>query len=219
MSMGCRVGVTYSLAKKLEPYSAAVRLAGLEPFPISPVASTPLAGLHGLVLTGGSDIDPARYGQAPLDATGAPDKDRDELEAGLLLEALEADLPVLAICRGLQLLNVVLGGTLHQDIAEHKKTGVASAHPIAIHSGSKLATIAGANAIIVNSRHHQAADRVGEGLLVSATAPDGTIEGLELPGKRFVVAVQWHPEDRVATHTADRALFEAFAAAALLRTA
>ena len=214
-----RAGVTYSIFRKLEAYAAAVRLAGVEPVPIAPGQPASLAGLDGLVLTGGCDIDPARYGQAPLAINDEPDKDRDELEAALLSQAIEADLPVLAICRGLQLLNVVCRGTLKQDIPGHKAKGVADAHPIAIRPGSKLGAVLNQTAISVNSRHHQAVDRLGDGLVVSADAPDGTVEALECPDKRFVLAVQWHPEDRVLTHPSDRKLFDAFAAAVLSRPA
>jgi gamma-glutamyl-gamma-aminobutyrate hydrolase PuuD len=209
------VGVTYSIPRRLAAYADAVKLAGVEPVPIAPGQPVSIAGLDGLVITGGCDIDSARYGQAPLDVNDAPDKDRDELEAVLLSQAIEADLPVLAICRGLQLLNVVCRGTLKQDIPGHKAKGIADAHPVAIRSGSKLGAILSQTAITVNSRHHQAVDCVGEGLVVSAEAPDGTVEALERPDKRFVLAVQWHPEDRVLTHPSDRKLFDAFAAAVL----
>ena len=124
--------MTYSIFRKLEAYADAVRLAGVEPVPIAPGQPASLAGLDGLVITGGCDIDPARYGQAPLAINDAPDKDRDELEAALLSQAIDADLPVLAICRGLQLLNVVCRGTLKQDIPGHKAKGIAEAHPVTV---------------------------------------------------------------------------------------
>lgn len=206
--------MTYSLERKLRPYAAAVEKAGLEPVPVSSDAPLPLAGLKGLILTGGCDIDAARYGETPLAINDAPDRRRDELEARLLEEALAADLPVLAICRGLQLLNVVRGGTLHQDIPNHKSKEGIDVHAVAIEPGSKLAEIVGAARYMVNSRHHQAAARLGQGLLVTARHPeDGTIEAIEVPDKRFAVAVQWHPEDRVDSHPSDLALFQAFAAA------
>jgi putative glutamine amidotransferase len=213
--MASRVGVTYSIPRKLQAYADAVKLAGVEPVPVAPGQPASLTGLDGLVITGGCDIDPARYGQPPLDVSDEPDKDRDELEAALLSQAIEADLPVLAICRGLQLLNVVCRGTLKQDIPGHKAKGVVEAHPVAIRPGSKLGAILNQTAISVNSRHHQAVDRVGEALVVSAEAPDGTVEALEHRDKRFVLAVQWHPEDRVLSHPSDRKLFDAFAAAVL----
>jgi putative glutamine amidotransferase len=166
-----------------------------------------LAGLDGLLLAGGTDVDPSLYGAAPHPETGRPDLDRDTLEGRLVREALEGDLPILAICRGQQMLNIVLGGTLHQHIEGHRSEE-RDAHRVAIAAGSRLHTILGQNELTVNSRHHQAVDRVGEGLLVTAAA--GTvIEAVEMPEKRFVVAVQWHPEDR--TDGTDAKLFTAFA--------
>ncbi len=212
--MVSKVAVTYSLERKLGPYAAAVKQAGLEPVPVSPGAPVGLAGLRGLVITGGSDIDPARYGETPVEANDAPDRARDELEARLLEEALASDLPVLAICRGLQLLNVVRGGTLRQDVPGHRLKEAINAHAVAIEPGSKLASIVGAARYMVNSRHHQAAGRPGAGLLVTARHPDdGVVEAIEVPDRRFAVAVQWHPEDRVNSHPADFALFRAFATA------
>jgi putative glutamine amidotransferase len=123
----------------------------------------------------------------------------------LLTEALAQDLPVLAICGGMQLFNVVHGGTLIQHIEGHR----VPLHQAAILEGTLLATILGPGKRSVNSRHHQIAGRLGEGVVVSARAADGIIEALERPGRRFAVAVQWHPEDLMAQ---DRALFEAFAA-------
>ncbi|MGA2118302.1 MAG: gamma-glutamyl-gamma-aminobutyrate hydrolase family protein [Bryobacteraceae bacterium] len=164
-----------------------------------------LAGLDGLLLAGGSDVDSALYGAPPHPKTDEPDRDRDSLETVLLREALDRDLPVLAICRGLQLLNVALGGTLAQHIEGHRCPGQQSAHPITIAPNSRLKSILEADDYEVNSRHHQCVDRVASGLVVAARAPDNVIEALELPGKRFVLAVQWHPEDRT-----DAKLFEAF---------
>jgi putative glutamine amidotransferase len=195
--MGNRVAVTFGEPSKLPPYLEALRSVGLRS--VSSPAS--LDGLAGLLLTGGADI-------------GA-DTNRDKLEFRLLKEAIQDDLPVFAICRGLQLLNVALGGTLIQDIPKHRKPGLPEVHPVAIAPGTRLAAILGAGPYQVNSRHHQAADHVAPGLVVSAKAPDGIIEGLEHPEKRFLLAVQWHPEDRIATHGGDRKLFEAFAQAVM----
>ena len=145
-----------------------------------------------------------------------------ELEMRLLKEAIAADLPVLAICRGLQLFNVFHGGTLiqhlpssdvHQQRPQNAEPGRHPAvHAVRVASKTRLAEIMGAGEHEVNSRHHQAVDRVGSGLVTSAIAEDGVVEGLELPDAAFAVAVQWHPEDRVAVSTSDRKLFEAFAA-------
>ncbi len=214
--MANRVCVTYGDAARLEPYLAALRGAGLDPVPVGPKESISLNDVAGLVITGGGDIDPARYQEPKHRTTKYINKDRDGLEERLLHEALAADLPVLAICRGLQMLNVAQGGTLIQDLPaepSHRMQGKADAHEVKIESGSRLRSILDTDACTVNSRHHQATGRLGAGLKVSATSPDGVVEGIEVPGKRFAIAVQWHPEDRVNTHEPDRRLFEAFARA------
>ncbi|HEX8985265.1 MAG TPA: gamma-glutamyl-gamma-aminobutyrate hydrolase family protein, partial [Bryobacteraceae bacterium] len=168
--MDPRVGVTYSIRRKVGPYADAVRLAGLEPVLIAPDEPVSLASLDGLMLTGGCDIDPARYGETAHAATSEPDPARDALEASLIEQALAADLPILAICRGLQMLNVARGGTLQQDIPGHKVKDRDEVHTVSIRSGSRLETILGGAELWVNSRHHQAAGRLGAGLLVSASA-------------------------------------------------
>jgi gamma-glutamyl-gamma-aminobutyrate hydrolase PuuD len=177
------------------------------------------AGAAGLLLMGGSDVNPARYGEARVGDTEESDDARDELESALIEEALTRDLPLLAICRGLQIFNVQHGGTLiqhlpstarHRQITENRGTPV---HQVEIVPGTALAGIAGrALHWDVNSRHHQAIDKLGEGLLISARDPeDGTIEAVEQPGKRFVIAVQWHPENMSATDPHQARLFRAFA--------
>jgi putative glutamine amidotransferase len=189
---------------KRNPYRQALAAVHLQP--VENAAS--LAGLDGLLLAGGSDVDPELYGAPRHAATDRPDHDRDRLELALLREALDRNLPVLAICRGLQLLNVALGGTLVQHIEGHKCPGQPDAHLAAIAPHSRLKSILRVDQYPVNSRHHQCVDRVADGLVVAARAPDGVIEALELPTRRFVVAVQWHPEDR--TSGPDAGLFEAF---------
>jgi putative glutamine amidotransferase len=217
-----RVALTTGNVEKIGPYDAALRLAGLEPVHVMPKEPISLAGLDGLVLTGGSDVSPARYGQ-PLNGSEGIDVERDQLEIDLLAEALAVDLPVLAICRGVQVLNVAHGGSLIQHLATsdvHQKRCPGcepgrhpTAHGVEIAAGSRLARIIGPGTNEVNSRHHQAADRVGAGLVVAAVAADGVIEGLERSDRTFVVGVQWHPEDRVLVSESDRKLFEAFAEA------
>lgn len=218
-----RVGLTFrdlkKNEKKIAPYEEALRAAGLEPVVITPGQPHTLEGLKGLVLSGGSDIDPDRYHE-PNKGSEDINTKRDEMEWKLLKEALDADMPVLAICRGLQFLNVFYGGNLIQDLPPsggHEKrdsTWISGRHPAAhkvtVEAGSKLATIVGSGEHDVNSRHHQAAQRVGDGLTVTARSTDGVIEGLERTDKKFVVAVQWHPEDRVLVSEPDRKLFEAF---------
>jgi putative glutamine amidotransferase len=199
-----RAVLTYRKEEKIASYSEALRSVGIEPVFVTP--ENPIDSLDGmgLVLSGGSDLDPASYGAEADPLTEAPDPGRDAMEQKLLRQALELDLPVLAICRGMQLFNVThKGGTLIQHIEGHR----VPLHDMMIGEGTVLATIFGAGKRSVNSRHHQVAGRLGEGLIVSARAADGVIEGLERRDRRFAVAVQWHPEDLMPQ---DRALFEAF---------
>ena len=207
-----RVGVTYSNRKKLEPYLNALRIPNLEPVLITS-GEQPPHSVDGLLLTGGTDIDPQRYHQLPHPSADAPDAGRDELELRMLESALERDLPVLAICRGLQLVNVADGGTLHQHVEGHRLPGVAEAHSIDVEPDSTLARLIGPGACMVNSRHHQVVDRVGGHLRISARSADGQVEALERPDSRFVIAVQWHPEDLVDSRAESRKLFLAFAEA------
>jgi putative glutamine amidotransferase len=218
-----RVAVTFRNPRKAIPYETALRAVGLEPVAVTPEAPCSLDGFDGLVITGGTDLDPALYGQERHPECEEPDRERDALEAGLIREALDRGLPMLGICRGLQMLNVVQGGTLHQHLdntAMHtvrppEAEQYRPAHSISVEPGTQLSAAIGAAAHEVNSRHHQAVDRLGRGLVVSARAPDGTVEGLEVPDKRFAVAVQWHPEDSVGAgeDELNRRLFEAFAQA------
>lgn len=218
--MSKRVGVTYRERDRVAPYEEALRSVGIEPVLISPDDSATLEGIDGLLVTGGTDVNPKLYGQAPHAETDAPDDARDQLESGLLESALDRDLPVLAICRGMQLFNVVHGGTLEQHIDSHRKHRVgegercAPAHRVAVESGSVLAQAVGEGEMCVNSRHHQAVADVGDGLVVSARdAEDGMVEALERPDKRFAVAVQWHPEDQASRDAVQKRLFEKFAEA------
>lgn len=181
----------------IRDYSRHVAAAGGLPVTI-PVDCDPMAiveRLDGLVLTGGADIDPARYGAARSADLGDVEPDRDQLEIALLEAALAADVPVLGICRGHQLINVAFGGTLHQHDPTHARFDLpidAADHAVTVCPGTRLGAIYGADAK-VNSLHHQHVDRLGDGLVVSACATDGTVEGIEIPG-RDVVGVQWHPE-------------------------
>ncbi|MBY0503747.1 MAG: gamma-glutamyl-gamma-aminobutyrate hydrolase family protein [Bryobacteraceae bacterium] len=199
---------------KVAPYLEALHLAGLEPVLCLPGSRITLDRFAGLVLGGGTDLCPSRYGQSPEPETEAPDVARDTLEWDLLGQATQLGLPHLAICRGCQLLNVFHGGTLTQHIGDHhRQRGIADAHPVTVDAASALGRIVGVGAFAVNSRHHQAVSTVAPSLAVTASAGDGTVEGLEVPGHPFAVAVQWHPEDRVRTHPPDRRLFSAFARA------
>lgn len=215
-----RAGLTFSDPAKVEPYAEALRQAGIEPVLISSGQPARLDGLDGLLLTGGTDLNPACYGAAPHPADEAPDDRRDELETALLRQALEARLPVLAICRGLQLFNVAHGGTLIQHLdnaAVHVVRGddpAIPAHEIAVTADSRLAAILGEGVHAVNSRHHQAVERVGAGLAIAArSTPDGVVEALERTDLPFAVAVQWHPEDQARSDPSQKKLFAAFRAA------
>jgi putative glutamine amidotransferase len=213
-----RVAVTFANRPKDGPYEQALREVGIEPVPIWPDSSIDWTSPEGLVLTGGTDINPVRYGQPPEPETQAPDEKRDDFEMMLLRRALfTVAIPVLAICRGMQLFNVFHGGTLTQHLppnGPHQlKQKDAVAHAVRVAEGTRLASILGTGEHEVNSRHHQAVDRAGDGLVVSAVAPDGVIEAVERPNGCFAVAVQWHPEDRILLSAGDRRLFEAFAEA------
>jgi putative glutamine amidotransferase len=212
-----------------QSYTDAVLSAGLVPVVVPPIGDGELAlrildAVSGLVLTGGEDVDPARFGQAPHPKTGAPHADRDACELGLAGEAARRGIPTLAICRGIQTLNVALGGTLIQDIPDQRPSGLphtsngarhARVHDVSVDSDSALAAALGATSVRANSFHHQALDRVATGVRVVAHAPDGIIEGIESDDPRWwMLGVQWHPEDLVNTAEPwDRNLFAAFAAA------
>ncbi|WP_433272925.1 gamma-glutamyl-gamma-aminobutyrate hydrolase family protein [Actinosynnema sp. CS-041913] len=150
--------------------------------------------LDGLVLAGGADVDPGRYGAARDPRTGPASVHRDDAESALARAALDLDLPLLAVCRGAQVLNIVLGGTLRQHVDGHNVTpAVFEKVDIAVAAGSALAGIVGPS-VSVLCHHHQALDRIGDGLEVVATAPDGTVEAVELPRARFALGIQSHPE-------------------------
>jgi putative glutamine amidotransferase len=185
-------------------YTRSVHAAGGAPVVLAPLEGTVelLDVLDGLVLSGGSDIGPEHYGQdAHAESTPVwPHRDRAELD--LLRAALERDVPVLGICRGMQLLNVVRGGSLHQHLADvlkdagpHKSApGTFAQHPVAIEPGSRLDELVPAEAR-VHSCHHQSPDRLGDGVRVTARGEDGVVEGIELDGVTFAVGVLWHPEE------------------------
>jgi putative glutamine amidotransferase len=173
--------------------------------------------LDGLVLSGGIDLNPALYGEERHPKADEPNDGRDGLELDLLRQALDRDLPVLAICRGMQLFNVAFGGALSQHITStgiHQRYDLPKSQPVhtvEVEPGSRLAQITGAGKVAVNSRHHQAVAQLGKGLSISARAEDGLIEAFELPDKRFAIAVQWHPEDQAASDPIQAGLFAAFA--------
>jgi putative glutamine amidotransferase len=193
-------------------YVRSVEAAGALPLVLVPGlpddAPRLLDRLAGLLLSGGADVDPRHFGEARLPSVTHVIPERDAFEIALVQEALSRDLPILAICRGIQLLNVAAGGTLVQDIPSqvtgalnHSPSGKRwdVAHDVELQPGSRLrALFGGAVSLDVNSRHHQAVREVGRDLLVAArSSVDGVIEGLESRAHGFVVGVQWHPEDYV----------------------
>ena len=167
----------------------------------------------GLLLTGGEDVDPAHYGAAPHPKLGTVDPRRDVNELALVAEARARDLPILGICRGIQLCNVAFGGTLIQDIPSQRPSDInhdspaareVRSHPVAVTEHSRLAQILGVTSLDANSFHHQAVDHVGAGLVATAVAPDGMIEGVEsADAHEWIVAVQWHPEELALQPDAD----------------
>jgi putative glutamine amidotransferase len=213
-------------------YADAVVRAGGVPFILPLVDSKPvLRKLYeqctGLLLSGGDDLNPDFYNSPRQSKTISASRGRDKQEIQLLIWALEDDKPVLGICRGMHLLNVALGGSLHQDISSNlpaagnhtlgidKKDFRHLAHRLAIAPDSQLAAILGQHQIKTNTLHHQAVDVLGGKLAATAHAEDGVIEAIELPGKRFVIGVQSHPEALEAeTETEWRRLFEAFVSSA-----
>ena len=180
-----------------------------------------LSRFDGLLLPGGGDVNPERYGQAAAPETYGVIAVRDEFEFELCAAALELDLPILAICRGAQVLNVHLGGTLHQHITPalpgHGTPGVEGAqnlHDVEIELDSRVGRATGSSRVACSCHHHQAIDRIGHGLRVTARDPDGTVEAVELSGATWVTAVQWHPEDTSADDPAQQGLFDALVDAA-----
>ena len=210
---------------KLHDYEESVRRAGGEPWVLDSSADRPaevVARADGLLLAGGGDVDPALYGETAHPAYHAAEAGRDAFEIELITRSLDADLPLLAICRGVQVLNVARGGTLVQDIPsevagamQHKfevppHEPMTLAHEVWLEGESLLASFAGeGDGWNVNSRHHQAVRDLGQGLIATAVAPDGIIEAVEDRQKRFCVGVQWHPENFYRTGEF-RALFEEF---------
>ncbi len=210
--MGKRAVVTYRNPEKVIPYAEALQRAGVDAVLVAPPdTGISLDGVDGLVISGGTDVNAAMYEQAPHPASDAPDDERDALEQRLLAEALERDLPVLAICRGMQLFNVVHGGTLCQHVEGHRSPGADAAHAVEVQPGTCLAAILTPGEHNVNSRHHQVIDAGGEGLAVSAKSEYCFVKALERTNRRCAVAVQWHPEALVNTRPVGHPLLEALA--------
>ena len=219
------IGITPS--NRLTDYVESVRRAGGDPRVLSVDEPPSLEGLDGVLFTGGGDVDPSHYHDARHPSTNEPDAARDAFELALAKLALAKNAPLLAVCRGLQVINVAAGGTLIQDIPAQVNRALghqidsppyAIAHEIWVTPGTTLARVmqeelADGEVLQVNSRHHQAIDKTAEGFTVSATAPDGVVEAIERSSAPFCVAVQWHPENFWRTGEF-RSLFEEFVKAA-----
>jgi len=209
-----------------ETYLRAIYRVGGTPVIIPPITqiadiSVLLERIDGLLLSGGEDIAPKHYGQKSESWMGRVDEERDASELGLTQAWLAEGKPLLAICRGHQVLNVALGGTLYQDISKHLPDSLDHAyvptrsmeitvHPVNIESGSQLASSLGGTSFDVNSAHHQAVRTPGEGAQVVAYAPDGVIEAIELAHHNFCIGVQWHPEAMVKVSETMLPLFASF---------
>ncbi len=198
--------------RSMTDYVEAIRRAGGEPVEVIPGGEKPehiLARVDGLMLTGGGDVDPELYGEAPNSTFQAAEAGRDQFEIELSRAAMKSGIPLLAICRGMQVLNVAMGGTLIQDVPSQVPGALEHAvpeprfhiaHEVWISKGSTLSTLLAdhmedGETCHVNSRHHQSVKVAAKGFEVTATSPDGVIEAMEMPGAPFCVAVQWHPEN------------------------
>jgi putative glutamine amidotransferase len=227
VTAGIRPDGETSRVRLTAAYVTALEGAGLIPLIVPPLSTPDAAGaildsVAGLVLTGGGDIDPALYGEKRHEKVHSINSARDATEASLIREARERGMPVLAICRGIQMLNVALGGTLVQDIPSQCDTRISHdeesardkrTHEISVEPGSLIALAIGTEHAAVNSFHHQSVKRVADGMRVTARSPDGIIEGLESTDEAWwVMAVQWHPEEMTeSAEPWDRGLFKAFA--------
>lgn len=218
--VNARVGLTTT-------YLQALKNAGLVPLLLPPVYDTATAlpaleRVHGLLLTGGGDVDPAFYGDAPHHTLKSVSRARDESEIALVHAARQLNLPTLAICRGIQILNVALGGSLVQDISsdwpgslphDDSEPRSSRSHKVTLEPDSLVARAVQSESLEVNSLHHQAVDRLGEGLRITGRADDGVVEAIESTDAAWwALCVQWHPEDLVDDpQSPDRGIFSALA--------
>lgn len=201
-----------------QTYVSAVYDAGGLPLilPVLPEAAEQLIGmLDGVVLSGGGDMDPSLYGRVRHAATDGVSPERDDLELRVFAAARERGLPILGICRGHQVINVAMGGTLIQDLPDERPSSVEHrqhlagldlkrddvSHPVELNAGCRLAAIYGTTTVMTNSYHHQAVDDPAPGIVITGRAEDGTVESFEAPGEPFLVAMQWHPEALYRKHT------------------
>ena len=224
VSMSITVGTSPERAYVNSTYLNAIQQAGGVPIALPPQLSGRswerlAAGLDGLLLTGGGDIDPALFGEAPHPTLFDVAPVRDTFEATAARWALARQVPLLCICRGIQVLNVALGGSLYQDVGTEPGTTLTHSqkeprdqptHKVKVTPGSRLAEVLGADELEVNSMHHQAIKGLGRGVTAVAWAPDQIVEGVELPDHSgFVLGVQWHPEELIGHSEPARRLFAA----------
>ena len=228
------IGIVISTDKKDESYAEkrgyvdAVFAAGGLPVLIPVMEGDEAAAqffsrVDGLLLPGGPDVDPVHFSEEPTHSYTAIDPRRDSFELALAGLAVENDIPILGICRGIQLLNVAAGGDIYQDLGEQRERVLVHdqkapywypTHAVEVQPGTVLSGILGETRVRVNSFHHQAVRRVADGFLVSATASDGVIEAIENPSLRFALGVQWHPERMFAAYPIFLRLFSALVAEA-----
>ena len=227
------IGITCKKEEKITDYTDAIKTFGGQPRPFIPRSRDPmpddLSEIDGLLMPGGGDIDPCRYNELRYHVKGISkikgvSKSRDALEIQLCQMALEANIPIFGICRGIQVMNVATGGSLHQDIHTqltncllHKDEKIDIQHPIQFQPSSLLNQLTDESTTKVNSAHHQAVKVIGEGFVVTAQSEDGIIEAIENPSKRFVMGVQYHPERMLKEpelRVHGQKLFEAFINAA-----
>jgi putative glutamine amidotransferase len=213
-----RIGVTVHPRRGLEyyePYRRAVAAAGAAPVDVVP-GTVELPDVDGLLLPGGWDVDPSFYGEQRDEKVGDTDRELDETELSMFRQARERDIPVLGICRGQQVINVAMGGSLVQHLEGHEVRALGRshlAHTIEVDPSSELGQAAGEHKVRVNSLHHQAIKKLGQGLQQSARGEDGTVEGVE-SDDGLIVAVQCHPEELTTDLPWARKLFERFVARA-----
>ena len=218
-----------------KPYLDALRRADARTVILAPgEEGTPdeiLEPFDGLLLAGGGDVDPRRYGAEPGDHLYGVEPDRDEFEIALLKAADELAVPTLCICRGMQIMNVAFGGTLHGHLPDHPDllehgvptAGTQTIHEVAVEGESQLFAATKRSTLTCSSHHHQGVDRIGDDLIVTARSPDGLVEALELPARdendlRCVIGVQWHPEETAETDPSQQMLFDALARRAYRQT-
>ena len=217
-----KIGIAADRPGRLPSYQASVEQAGGEVQPLFPdtVTSHTLDELDGLMLTGGGDVDASEFNDLNHPTVHHVNRDRDRMELNFTREALQRGIPVFGICRGMQVMNIALGGNLIQDIPDEIKSLLVHddsdnsryniAHDVLIRKGTRLHSILGKERVSVNSFHHQAVKDLGKGLIATAWSDDGVIEGLEMPEEPYFLGVQWHPEEFVNHGKNFHSLFESF---------